>query len=78
MSRGLVAGLQVVKPDTKTPDGDAALAVCERCFEKGLLMFAPVGLGGGCIKIAPPLITPREALDEGLVVLRAACDEVWR
>ncbi len=76
LSRGLVAGLQIVKPGTQEPDGETALAICERCFEKGLLMFAPVGQGGACVKIAPPLITPRDALEEGLAVLGEACGDV--
>ncbi len=39
-------------------------------------MFAPVGLGGECVKIAPPLTIPEDALEEGLAVLEEACDEV--
>jgi 4-aminobutyrate aminotransferase-like enzyme len=73
--RGLVAGLLLVKPGTKDPDADAALAINEKCFQRGLLMFAPVGLGGGCVKIAPPLNTSRAALEEGLAVLTEAVDE---
>ena len=76
MHRGLVGGLLMVKPGTKDPDADTALAINEKCFQMGLLMFAPVGLGGGCIKIAPPLITPEDALIEGLDVLEQACDAV--
>ncbi len=76
LARGLVAGMQIVKAGTKEPDGEAALAICETCFQKGLLLFAPVGAGGGCVKIAPPLITTREALDEGLAVLGEACGGV--
>lgn len=76
MSRGLVAGLLIVKPGTKDPDSGTALAINERCFEKGLLMFAPVGVGGACVKIAPPLITSLEALEEGIAVISEACDEV--
>ena len=75
-SRGLVGGLLIVKPGTKDPDTDTALAINEKCFERGVLMFAPVGIAHDCIKIAPPLIIPREALDEGLVVLDQVCDEV--
>jgi 4-aminobutyrate aminotransferase/(S)-3-amino-2-methylpropionate transaminase len=74
--RGLVAGLQVVEPGTKTPDPDTALAINERCFQKGLLMFAPVGLGGACVKIAPPLTIAEAALRESLAVLAEACAEV--
>lgn len=74
--KGLVGGLLIVKPGTKEPDPQMALAINERCLQKGLLMFAPVGLGGGCIKIAPPLTTPKDALEEGLQVLAEAIDEV--
>ena len=58
------------------PDGDAALAINEKCFQKGLLMFAPVGLGGGCVKIAPPLTIEQAALGEGCAVLEEAFAEV--
>jgi 4-aminobutyrate aminotransferase-like enzyme len=75
-SRGLVAGIQIVMPGTRTPDPRAALAVSEACFHRGLLMFAPVGVAGECIKIAPALDIPREALEEGIQTLGAAMDEV--
>jgi len=75
-SRGLVAGIQVVLPGTRTPDPRAALAINEACFHKGLLMFAPVGVAGECIKIAPSLDMSREALEEGISVLGEAMDEV--
>jgi 4-aminobutyrate aminotransferase-like enzyme len=74
--RGLVAGLQIVKPGTKEPDPATAQRINEKCFQQGLLMFAPVGVGGECVKIAPPLIIPKEALLDGLGVLAAACDAV--
>lgn len=74
--KGLVAGIQVVKKGTKEPDPGIALKINEKCFQKGLLMFAPVGVGGECIKIAPPLMINEEALREGIGVLAEACDEV--
>jgi 4-aminobutyrate aminotransferase-like enzyme len=74
--KGLVAGIQVVKKGTKEPDAATALKINEKCFQKGLLMFAPVGVGGECLKIAPPLVINKEALREGLRVLEEACDEV--
>jgi 4-aminobutyrate aminotransferase-like enzyme len=73
---GLVAGIQVVKPGTREPDPDTALAINEKCFHKGVLMFAPVGVGGECIKIAPPLVISEEALRESIGVLEEAVDEV--
>lgn len=73
---GMVAGIQVVKPGTKEPDPELAQRINEKCMHKGLLMFAPVGIGGECIKISPPLTTPEDALREGIAVFEEACDEV--
>jgi len=74
--KGLVAGIQVVKQGTKTPDPEIALKINIACFHKGLLMFAPVGAEGDCIKIAPPLTIPEDALRESIQVLEEAVDEV--
>ncbi len=75
-SLGLVGGIQIVKRGSKTPDSDTALLINEKCFQKGLLMFAPVGIAGECIKIAPPLDITEDALREGIEVLKEAFDEV--
>jgi 4-aminobutyrate aminotransferase-like enzyme len=74
-ARGLVAGMQTVKPGTKQPDHDLAHAIIERCMWKGLLLFAPVGAWGQTVKIAPPLTIPLDALQESLAVLAEATDE---
>ena len=75
--RGMVAGVHLIKPGAGLePDAEAAFNIVERCMEKGLLMFAPVGVGGATVKIAPPLITPKPALQEGLAVFEAAVAEV--
>jgi 4-aminobutyrate aminotransferase-like enzyme len=74
--KGMVAGIQVVRRGTKIPDSDLALKINEKCFHKGLLMFAPVGIAGECLKIAPPLVTTEEALREGIKVFEEACDEI--
>lgn len=73
--RGLVAGVLMVKPGTKEPDADLAWEIVQRCFEKGLLMFAPVGFGGATVKIAPPLVITAEMVREGVAVLREAVSE---
>lgn len=74
--KGLVAGIQVVKKGTKVPDSEIALKINEKCFHKGLLMFAPVGIAGECLKIAPPLVITEEVLRESITVFEEACDEV--
>jgi 4-aminobutyrate aminotransferase/diaminobutyrate-pyruvate transaminase/4-aminobutyrate aminotransferase/(S)-3-amino-2-methylpropionate transaminase len=67
--RGLVAGIALVKPGTKEPDGALAKDVTWRLMEKGVLMFAPVGAGLGTLKICPPLMINEEAMIESLDVL---------
>jgi 4-aminobutyrate aminotransferase-like enzyme len=72
---GLVGGLLVVKKGTKEPNYELAWDIVNLCFRKGLLMFAPVGAGGGCVKIAPPLCISEEAIEEGCAVIREAVAE---
>ena len=74
--KGLVAGIQVVKPGTKEPNPEVAVAINLACFQKGLLMFAPVGVGGECLKISPPLTISEEALRESIAVFEEAIDDV--
>jgi 4-aminobutyrate aminotransferase / (S)-3-amino-2-methylpropionate transaminase / 5-aminovalerate transaminase len=74
--KGLVAGIQAVKPGTREPNPELALKINIRCYQKGLLMFAPVGVAGECIKIGPPLTIAEEALRESVEVFEEAVDEV--
>jgi 4-aminobutyrate aminotransferase / (S)-3-amino-2-methylpropionate transaminase / 5-aminovalerate transaminase len=72
--KGLVAGVQIVKAtNKKEKDPDLAWEIVRNCIEKGLLMFAPVG--GSTVKIAPPLITTKEQILEGVSVLDEAMAE---
>jgi len=73
--RGLVAGLHMVKAGGTEPDGDLAFAIVEKAVQKGLLLFAPVGFGGGTVKIAPPLTITEAAIGDGLVALREAIED---
>jgi 4-aminobutyrate aminotransferase / (S)-3-amino-2-methylpropionate transaminase / 5-aminovalerate transaminase len=73
--RGLVAGLIIVQPGTKEPNPDLAHRIVEKAFQKGLLLFAPVGVGGGCVKIAPPLCITADAIRDGLTALGEAVNE---
>lgn len=73
--KGLVAGVACIRPGTKEPDGDLAFDVIRRSVEKGLLMFSPVGFGGGTVKISPPLVITAAAIDESCGVLAEAFAE---
>ena len=66
---GLVAGLHMVRKDTRESDGVLAWEIVRRAVESGLLLFAPVGYGGATVKICPPLCISEEAVAEGVHVL---------
>ncbi len=66
---GLVMALQFVDPGTTNPDPEAAFEVVQRAVEQGVMLFAPVGVGGGAIKINPPLVVSEPELREGLAVI---------
>jgi 4-aminobutyrate aminotransferase / (S)-3-amino-2-methylpropionate transaminase / 5-aminovalerate transaminase len=66
---GLVAALQFTHPGTTRPDPDTAFDAYRRAIESGVMLFSPVGVGGCCIKVNPPLVITEEALREGLDVI---------
>ncbi|MCC6484868.1 MAG: aspartate aminotransferase family protein [Armatimonadetes bacterium] len=66
---GLVMALQFVTPGTTQPDPDIAFDVVQKCVQAGVMLFAPVGVGGGAVKINPPLNIPEDVLREGLSVV---------
>lgn len=73
--KGLVAGLSCILPGTREPDGNFAWDVVERSVEKGLLMFSPVGPGGGTIKISPPLVITEAAIADSTAAFEEALKE---
>ena len=73
--KGLVAGMHMVKPNSKEPDGDLAFHIICRSVQKGLLFFSPVGFGSATVKIAPPLIITKEAVMDGIQALSEAVAE---
>src|SRR4029079_9889223 len=75
-ARGLVGGMQTLVRGKKEPNHDLAHSIIERCYQKGLLFFSPVGAWGQTVKVAPPLTISEAALREGLEVLSEPMDEV--
>jgi len=66
---GLVGAMQFTKPGTTEADSESAWQVVLRAVQKGVMLFAPVGVGGCAIKVNPPLVITQDALEEGLDVL---------
>jgi len=73
--KGLVAGVCCMHHGANEPDGDLAWEIVNLCLEKGVLMFTPVGFGGGTVKIAPPLVISEEAILESTAVLDEAFEQ---
>ncbi|MEV5608803.1 aspartate aminotransferase family protein [Streptomyces sp. NPDC052225] len=74
--RGLMIGVELVRPGTDEAAPDAAAAVLESCREQGLL----IGKGGGhdtsVLRIAPPLSLTVAEAEEGAAILERALREV--
>jgi 4-aminobutyrate aminotransferase/(S)-3-amino-2-methylpropionate transaminase len=70
--KGLLAAMLFVKNGTKEPDHPLAFAVVEKCIQKGVMLYAPLGPGGGTVKINPPLVITEEPLLEGIEVVAEA------
>lgn len=73
---GLVGCVQFTKPGSTTPDPDPAWQMVHRAIQRGIMLFAPVGVGGCAIKINPPLLINEDALREGLDVLEKVAAEL--
>lgn len=78
MGKGLINALHFTKPNSKEPDGDLAWEVIRTCVESGVLLFSPVGLGGGSIKVNPPLVITEEAVLEGCEVIEKSLEKVLK
>ncbi len=76
MGKGLIAGVHFVKPGTTEPDPDLAWEIVRNCVRSGVLLFSPVGLNGGTIKVNPPLVITEEAVLEGCDVIEQSLEKV--
>ncbi len=74
---GLVAAIQMVpEKGSLEPDHETAFDIVNHAVQHGLMLFGPVGSGGGTVKLSPPLCITEEQLREGLEVLEEAFDAV--
>jgi 4-aminobutyrate aminotransferase len=76
--KGLMIGVEVVRPGTGTPGEPApelATAVLEACKRRGLLI-GKGGLHGNALRIAPLLTLTADEAAEGLAALVSAIEEV--
>lgn len=73
---GLVVAMQFTKAGTTDPDPEPAWQMVLKAVQRGVMLFAPVGVGGCAIKVNPPLTITKDALEEGLAVLEQIAKEL--
>ncbi|HEY4376466.1 MAG TPA: aminotransferase class III-fold pyridoxal phosphate-dependent enzyme, partial [Acidimicrobiales bacterium] len=73
--KGLMLAVEMVGPDGRTPNPDAAAAVLEETRRRGLLV-GKGGLFGNCLRIAPPLSLPPEQAESGSRILVEAIEAI--
>ena len=69
--KGLMMGVELVKPGGKEPNAAAAAAVMEQARKEGLLI-GKGGLYGNVLRIAPALTLTEDEADAGYAMLEAA------
>jgi 4-aminobutyrate aminotransferase len=69
--KGLMIGVELVRPGGKDPHPDAATVIMEESRAAGLLL-GKGGLHGNVLRIAPPLTLTEEEADEGFEILSEA------
>jgi 4-aminobutyrate aminotransferase len=73
--KGLMIGIELVQPGSKTPNPDAATAILEATKRRGLLI-GKGGLYGNVLRIAPPMTITEHEAEEGLEILSASLQEL--
>ncbi|WP_270234760.1 aspartate aminotransferase family protein [Staphylococcus warneri] len=74
--KGLSIGIDVVSdPIQKTRDPEAALKICNYCFDKGVVIIA---VAGNVLRFQPPLVISYEQLDYALSTLENAIQALNR
>jgi 4-aminobutyrate aminotransferase len=69
--KGLMAGVELVKPNSKEPDAPVTAEIMEQARENGLLI-GKGGLLGNVLRIAPPLSLTEDEAAAGLEMLGSA------
>ncbi|WP_329269016.1 aspartate aminotransferase family protein [Streptomyces sp. NBC_01451] len=70
--RGLMIGVELVKPGTDTADPETAAAVLEAAREEGLLLGKGGGHNTSALRVAPPLSLTVAEAEEGAAILERA------
>ncbi|MDN3518887.1 aspartate aminotransferase family protein [Aquisalimonas lutea] len=69
--KGLMIGIELVRPGTREPDPAAAARAIEAARERGVLI-GKGGLYNNVLRIGPPLTLTRDEADQGIAAIEAA------
>lgn len=71
---GLSIGIDIVADKlNKTKDAEAALKICNYCFDHGVVIIA---IAGSVLRFQPPLVITDDELDQALTILESAIQGV--
>lgn len=74
---GLAMALELVEDKaTKQPAPALVKRLIDLCYRKGLLLIAPIGTYGNCLRLSPPLVISEAELALGLDLIEAALEEL--
>jgi len=74
--KGLSIGIDIVSDkSSKTKDSEAALKICNRCFDRGVVIIA---IAGSVLRFQPPLVITDEELNTALNILEETIEELDR
>ena len=73
--KGLMIGVELVKPGSKEPNVEATARIMERTREEGLLI-GKGGIYGNVFRIAPPLSLTEAEASEGYAIFERVIEEV--
>lgn len=74
--KGLSIGIDIVSDkSSKTKDSEAALKICNRCFDRGVVIIA---IAGSVLRFQPPLVITDEELNTALNILEETIEELER
>jgi 4-aminobutyrate aminotransferase len=71
--KGLMIGIELVKPSDRSPAPDAAEQLVQTCFQKGLLLLR---CGASSVRLCPPLVITKEQAEIALSIIDETLTEM--
>ncbi|CAI4061319.1 hypothetical protein SKDZ_07G0060 [Saccharomyces kudriavzevii ZP591] len=75
--RGLMTGIEIIKPETREADGELAGRLADKMLELGLSAnLIAVPAFGGVFRIAPPITISKEEIMQGVFIFNKSFKEI--